>query len=153
MTLEVDFSTIGSLFVGAIFAIIIVTVAVFFIRQTLRSMSRRGSYQGQDRPFIQRRWQEVEKLLERGDESSLRIAVVEADKLLDYTLKSLVMPGQTLGERLKVATARYPDVKEVWWAHKLRNELVHDAHQELNIAKLRSAVETFGKALKRLGAL
>lgn len=83
----------------------------------------------------------------------VKLAVIEADNLLDAALKSLVMPGDTLGERLKVACYKYPKLKNVWWAHKLRNNLVHDHSFRLHSSEAKRALGEFEKALKELKIL
>ena len=54
--------------------------------------------------------------------------VIEADKLLDHTLKLKGLPGETMGERLKEAKTLYPAklYDQIWEAHKVRNNLVHE---------------------------
>jgi hypothetical protein len=82
-----------------------------------------------------------------------KLAVIEADKLLDSALKSLAMPGMTLGERLKFAQYKYPELRDVWFAHKIRNQLAHEASFHLDAGMARSALKAFRRALERLGAL
>ncbi len=81
------------------------------------------------------------------------MAIVEADKLLDSSLKSMTIPGETLGERLKFASYKYPELRKVWFAHKLRNQLVHEASFEISVGQAKSALHEYKKALKVLHVL
>jgi len=72
---------------------------------------------------------------------------------LDHVLKAMAMPGTTLGERLKSAQYKYPKLSKVWWAHKIRNQLVHEASFSVNHRTAKSAIHEFEKALKELGVL
>jgi len=50
-------------------------------------------------------------------------AILEADKLLDDTLKRLRYRGKTTGERLVAAQHKLTDNESVWFGHKLRNRI------------------------------
>jgi len=77
-------------------------------------------------------------------------AVMDADKLLDYSLKCYGYEG-TLGEKLKMAKGRFSDLDGVWSAHKLRNTLAHEL-VELSKDDGRHALKQFKRALNDLGA-
>ena len=117
-----------------------------------RKLSRPEMY-GLSREEVQKRWQRVRDTSKMNGQMGMKLALVEADVLLDAALKSLVMPGDTLGERLKVACYKYPKLKDVWWAHKLRNQLVHDHEFRLSDREVGRALDEFEKALKVLNVL
>lgn len=77
-------------------------------------------------------------------------AVLDADKLLDYTLNQHGFKG-SLGEKLKKAAARFSNLNNVWFAHKLRNRLAHEMGQP-KIAEAKRALSYFKQALNDLGA-
>lgn len=152
MTLTIDFSSIGG-WIGPAVAIAAAAWLVFSGLGKLRRLFARRSFDERDRDETRRRWREVEQMMRQPGELGRKMAVIEADKLLDQALKSLSMPGTTLGERLKFATYKYPDVQEVWWAHRLRNQLAHESSTHLDEGMARKALSQFRKALERLGAL
>ncbi|MFS8131103.1 MAG: hypothetical protein ACMG57_03930 [Candidatus Dojkabacteria bacterium] len=83
----------------------------------------------------------IRGLTTTNDESSLKAAVMEADKLLDYVLKSKKIKGDTLGDRLKhskhlFSTSSY---NRVWEVHKLRNRLAHEMDFNPNVNYLKSS--------------
>lgn len=123
-------------------------VLVFWIK---RRISRPELY-GLSRQEVARRWERVRETSRNG-EMGMKLALVEADVLLDSALKSLVIPGDTLGERLKAACYTYPKLRDVWWAHKLRNRLVHDAMYRFRSGEGRRALDAFERALKVLNVL
>lgn len=102
---------------------------------------------------ITRQWAEVEALVDQKNPTAWKLAVLEADKLLDYGLKSLGLPGQTLGERLKVAVYRQPALRAVWEAHAVRNRLAHEPQYTLDQATARRTLKQFAQALKVLRVL
>lgn len=98
-------------------------------------------------------WQEVERLINEEGAMNHKMAILEADKLFDSVLKAMGIPGSSFLERIKFASYQYPKLREVWWAHKLRNELVHEVSYALNPGLAKKAVKEFRKALAELGAL
>lgn len=105
-----------------------------------------------DKQFISDKWQQIKTTAARPDQSA-RFAVVEADKLLDYVLKTRGYNGETMGDRLKVAGKDFSYRDDVWSAHKLRNKLVHEAQYEVDPRLIKRAINQFQQALKDLGAL
>lgn len=142
------FSWSGSLMVGAI---VLVFVVLFGIASLLKKLQR-PTTRGLTPQKIKETWAEIEKTSEHGLMGA-KLAVIEADKLLDTVLRSMGQPGETLGERLKTAEYRYPNIRNVWPAHKLRNQLVHDSTFEISINQAKRALQDFKSALKTLHVL
>lgn len=81
------------------------------------------------------------------------LAVVDADKLLDEALKKHHFRGKTMGERLVSAQKAISDNDAVWYAHKLRNRLVHEPNVRLKKREAQTALAGFKQGLHDLGAL
>lgn len=152
MTVTLDIVALAKFSIIAI-AVILVIVLLWFTFMNLRRFIASRQYEVGDREALRRRWQEVESLLDAPGEMSPKLAVIEADKLLDHALKALAMPGETLGERLKFAAYKYPKLQDVWWAHRVRNRLVHEASYRLDRVIARKAIRSFRNALKMMGAI
>ncbi len=129
--------------------IVLLIVAIIWLKKKLTS----PELYGMTREQVAKRWKQVMDTSKMNGDMGLKLSIIEADKLLDAALKSLVMPGETLGERLKVACYKYPKLKNVWWAHKLRNNIVHDHSFRLNSGQAKKALNEFEKALKELKIL
>ena len=101
-----------------------------------------------------RAWRHVSDHFSAGDENSLRIAIIEADKLLDDTLRIAGFRGENLGERLKkVSSNDLSNLNEVWEAHKLRNRIVHETDFRMNRATAERVLTIYSHALHELGIL
>lgn len=141
--------------VGAMAWLGIVVLIGFFLLIAIVAIKRmfsRVELHGLTVEQIKKQWEEIEAISSQG-RMGKKMAIVEADKLLDGVLKSMAMPGTTLGERLKFACYKYPDLKNVWFAHRLRNQVVHEATFEIGDRDARSAVAEYKKALKVLKVL
>ncbi|PIV10498.1 MAG: hypothetical protein COS49_00240 [Candidatus Portnoybacteria bacterium CG03_land_8_20_14_0_80_41_10] len=101
-----------------------------------------------------KRWESVLANLGREDENSYKLAVIEADKIFDDILKKIGYQGEDMGERLKQLTpAQTANLDEVWQAHKLRNQIVHEPDSKLTRAQAQRAVEIYQRALEDLEAV
>ena len=56
-----------------------------------------------------------------------RLAIIEADIILDTLLKERGYAGNALGERLKsISSSQLSSLNDAWEAHKVRNRIAHD---------------------------
>ena len=149
----IEFNTIIWQIVAYIVLIIVILVILYFLYRKLTRFFKRPELYGLDKKGIAKRWQEIESLVTKGNEMSYKLAVMEADKLLDHTLKSMAMPGKDLGERLKAVCYKYPKLRQVWFAHKVRNQIVHEASYYLSPGLANKAIKSFEQALKELNVL
>jgi hypothetical protein len=83
----------------------------------------------------------------------MALAIIDADKLLDDALKKRHFKGKTMGERLVAAQKNLSDNDAVWFAHKLRNRLVHETNVRLKKRDVQKALSGFRQGLRDLGAL
>ncbi|MDO8617344.1 MAG: hypothetical protein Q7N87_00385 [Candidatus Uhrbacteria bacterium] len=121
------------------------------IRKIIR-LFQQPELEGLNRKKILEIWHEIEKTAAQSQMGG-KMAIIEADKLLDKVLRSMFMPGETLGERLKAAAYKYPNIRKVWGAHRLRNQLVHDTSFEISSRQIKSALHDFQSALKTLNVM
>jgi hypothetical protein len=118
--------------------------------QDLIEISRFRPYEAEK---LSKTWAKVQKRLEIGSESEYKLAVIEADSLLNEVLERMGYRGGALGERLQKVTAdALPNVEEVWEAHKIRNNIVHDPDYRLSLDEAKRALEIYEKALTDLQA-
>lgn len=100
---------------------------------------------------FQEKW--VELLARVKTPEGMVLAVIDADKLLEEALKKRHYRGKTTGERLVSAQREITDNDAIWFAHKLRNRLVHEPNVKLKKRECQTALSGFRQALKDLGAL
>ena len=150
--METDFSS--STFIVIAIAVLIGLVILGVIAWKIKKLlTPREDMLGMSRADVAKRWQDIEGLVQRGDEMSCKLAVIEADKLLDHALKAKYFGGTTLGERLKLACYKHPKLKQVWPAHLTRNRLVHEAAFRLSTGSAKQTVAQFRSALQELSLL
>lgn len=100
------------------------------------------------------RWDEITRHINSTREAEWKFAVIEADKLIDETLKNAGFPGETLGERLmSIEQGQLETLEGLWIAHKIRNRLAHDTNYFLRYAEAKRAVDLYEKTLRELQAI
>jgi hypothetical protein len=104
-----------------------------------------------NRRYYDKRWSEI--LGRVKTQEGMTLAVIDADKLLDEALKRRGYKGKTMGERLVAAQRSLSNNDSVWFAHKLRNRLVHEPNVRLRKNDAKNALAGIKQALKDLGAL
>jgi hypothetical protein len=129
-----------------IIAIIFGILVLFVLSRLVKHKPHRLNQQ-----YYQKKWLEILVRVKTYD--GMILAVIDADKLLDEALKKRSYRGKTMGERLVAAQHEISDNDIVWYAHKLRNRLVHEPTLRLRKNEAKNALAGFRQALKDLGAL
>jgi len=118
-------------------------------RFQLNSLSSRLNIS--DKQKIVSQWNRIQELIQLGKPSQLKEAIITADKLIDYVLKKLFPEEEVNVERYKRAEFFFlekQDYDDLWYAHKVRNELVHNLEFELPYAQAVDVIKKFEKSLK-----
>lgn len=99
-------------------------------------------------------WKNIQKHFFAGSDSELKVAIIEADNLLDEALRTLGFRGLNLGDRLKQITADdLENIDEVWEAHKLRNKIAHEADFKMNRDMAERGLGVYERTFRNLGVL
>ncbi len=102
-------------------------------------------------PKTLKEWAKIQKRLETGKEDELKLALIEAETLLDEALKNAGFAGENIAERLKQTDVNVlPNLEQVLQAHKIRNSIVFDADYKLSPETAKAALEIYRQALTNL---
>jgi len=72
------------------------------------------------------RWHYILTLIEGPNDSDWRVAIMEADSMLEESLKEKGVPGNTVAELLESARSDgYSNIQDAWDAHLIRNQIAH----------------------------
>lgn len=79
---------------------------------------------------IKDRWRKVLEHVESADPANWRMAILEADIILDEMLDRQKYDGETIGEKLKqVEKSDFLTIDNAWEAHKIRNQIAHEGSE------------------------
>lgn len=126
----------------AVCAVLMVVGLVIFLRNRPRKLNC-DRYMG--------RWKELQKNC--ATRKTWPLAIIEADNLLDDALKACNYKGKTTGERMVAAQHQLTSNDTAWFAHKLRNRIVHEDVRKLKKQDVLEGLGGFRQALRDLGAL
>lgn len=101
------------------------------------------------------RWERVEQYMTSLNPSDWKIAILEADNILDEIVERMGYKGTTLGERMKnIEASDFPYLEEVWDVHKLRNTLAHKGtNLDISRSEAEQAINIYHRVFKELGYL
>jgi len=142
---------ISALLIAAIVVIVVKTNWLGLKVERFRHIVLKTNMPQED---AKKEWAKIETHFFKGDENDLKIAVIEADKLLEEALREAGIRGTSLGERLKnIKTNQLPNLDQVWQAHRLRNDIVHQSTFKLKRDLAERALNIYEATLKELGLL
>lgn len=161
------FSTIGpriqhSYFLMTIKAILGVYTVILFIDFVLLMMSRglrgniRTMVQGMDIPKINKskllkQWELIEKRLSSDVESQYKVAIIEADKLVEGILGNMGYAGKNMKEKLeKIQPGQIENFEELTRTHEIRNHIVYDADFRVNKEVAKEALVVYKQFLREI---
>jgi len=104
-------------------------------------------------PVVLKHWVSVIRRANTGTPENLRLAILEADSLVDTFLKRRGYAGDTFADRLKhfsPETTRTLD--GLWSAHKIRNHIAHTPGFIVSAKEAEIALTNYKNFLKELGA-
>jgi len=92
--------------------------------------------------------------LKKGDESEYKLAIIEADTVLDDVLEKVGYSGETLEDKIdKVSLVVISNKEEILEAHKVRNTIVYNPNYKVELEEAKKLLEIYKKALIDLGML
>src|SRR3990172_4526033 len=73
------------------------------------------------------KWEKIKQDIHSQNPSDWRLAIIEADTMLDEMVQSMGYKGADLGERMKsIEPSDFETLNDAWEAHKVRNRIAHD---------------------------
>ena len=143
--------------IGVLLSVLLFAFIVFCVVRTQKIFRWRAvketieflKIQEVPRPVRAEKWLQVKKRMESANPSDWKMAVLQADGILDDLLKRMGYDGDGLGERLKkIEPEDFDSLDDVWVAHKMRNRIAHEPESQLTREDVEKAISLFEKGLK-----
>ena len=101
------------------------------------------------------RWHYILTLTEAPNESDWRVAIMEADSMLEETLKDKGVAGDTVAELLESSRSEgYAHINDAWNAHLTRNKIAHEgADFPLSQIETRKIIKMYQNFLEDLDVI
>jgi hypothetical protein len=99
------------------------------------------------------KWRMVEKHIISKNPSDWKIAIIEADTILDALVERAGFPGDSLGERLKNADKGvFRTLDFAWEAHKVRNRIAHEGSNfNLSERDAKTTIKQYEEVFREFG--
>jgi len=95
-------------------------------------------------------WEIILGHLNSQNQAEWKLAIIEADSILDEILKEVGYVGETLADRLKAA-GDGGVIQQAWEAHKIRNMIAHEGGTELTHREAKRVVGLYENVFKKFG--
>jgi hypothetical protein len=101
------------------------------------------------------RWSDIQSHLASEDPNDWRLAIIEADIVLDETLTNAGYVGVSIGEKLKTANpASFTTIRDAWDAHTIRNKIAHEGSDFVLTRRVaQEAILKYERVFREFGVL
>jgi hypothetical protein len=100
---------------------------------------------------IGREWKEIVKRVKEGDEEERKLAVADADEILNESLNKLGFGGDNLEEKLeRVSEDIFPTAEEIKAVHQESKNIIYNPDKELSKKEAMRIIDVYEKTIKEL---
>ncbi len=143
------------IFLGIYSVVLFVDIILLMFQRDLRqdwSKNKYGSYALSLSPSqVRKKWKLIESRLRSANPSEYKVAVLEADSLVDKLLADMDYPGENLGERLNnIPESHLSNIEALKVAHEVRNRIVMEQGFSLDRTQAQDAITTYKTTLSKL---
>jgi hypothetical protein len=99
---------------------------------------------------VNKDWQRVQRLFNSENPSDWKIAILEADIMLEDLVRiKMGYTGETLGECLKqIEASDFTTLQEAWEAHNFRNRIAHESDSGISRRDVNRIIGLFEKVFR-----
>lgn len=152
LDIKIIFLLFSAFFLG--FVIWALTNTSWLRKAFLQDMHEFIDYKPYGLKKLDQEWKMIKARLATGAESEFKLAMIEADMLLNDTLKQAGYAGDSLGERLdKLTVDILPELDQIRQAHKTCSDIIHDPTFKLTEEETKKDLAIYESVLIDLGAL
>lgn len=138
----------------------VAVVGIFYIYKRLKALNEEEQEmygaktdivpEGVTPIHINGEWEHIIELINSVNQSDWRLAIIEADVMLEDMMRRAGYSGDTLGEMLKsVEKSDFTTIDAAWEAHKVRNAIAHQGREfQLNEREAKHAIALYEDVFK-----
>jgi hypothetical protein len=102
-------------------------------------------------PKVRKKWKRITARLQQRTEVEYKLAIIEADALMDEITKKMRIPGKTMDERvLNITPLMISNVEELRAARQIRNNVVFDPDYRVSFREAQTVLESYEHTLEEL---
>jgi hypothetical protein len=140
-----------------IYTVVLLLDIILLLFQRGLSGNVREMFTGMDVPLgittgkkkLQKKWNDIRQKLESQNEADYKVAVIEADDVINDLVAGLGYKGENFGERLgNIPDAQVVNIEGMKQAHEVRNRIIHDDNFQLSREDAEIALGHFEELLR-----
>lgn len=143
-----------------IISIIFLAMIVYYALNTsylrhlfIQDLEDASSWKDHGQSKVSKKWQKIKKRLEKDNEAEYKLALIEADKMLDDILKKMGYGEESLNEKLKrLSLSDVSNLEELLKANDICQNIIRDPDYRLDKEKAEEIIGIFEKSFKDLEA-
>ncbi len=99
------------------------------------------------------KWEHIQDLVNSPNHSDWRLAIIEADTVLESLLEARDIPGFGIGEKLKnISPGDLGSMQAAWEAHLVRNRIAHEGSDyEITQVSARRTIQLYETVFREMG--
>lgn len=121
--------------------------------EKMRFEAAARTVEAKDVPKTQLRWHRIMDQIGSDNEHNWRMAILEADIMLNELLDLQGYKGETIADKMKqVERANFNTIDMAWEAHKIRNRVAHEgAEHVLTHREARRVIDMYARVFREFG--
>lgn len=146
-----DFVITASLILVSVFLVL----SILFFKKAkkikLEAVVKKKEEKGVDFKKLKEDWQAVLGHLDSINESDWKLAIIEADKIINELLIQKGYSGESMAEKMSLINKKeVKSIELLWEAHKIRNRIAHQPGFKLDYNQAKKTISYYQEVLKDL---
>ncbi len=103
---------------------------------------------------MEKKWQGIAKRMENSNPPEWKLAIIEAESMVEEILTRMGFSGASFGDKLKkLSNDQLSTLDQLTEAHQIRNNIVHDPDYRLEIEIATRTIRAYEMTLRELEAI
>ena len=113
----------------------------------------RTAFRGSNVPLVSpkkmnKKWRKITSRLEGNDQSQYKLAIIEADSMIDNIFKQMGLKGDDMIQKMDNLNPEQLDIKDdLKEAHKMRNQIIHDPSLQIGKESAKKILDIYATFL------
>lgn len=144
------------IFLSIYTAVLIIDIVLLLSFRDLGEIVRQGKYgtplvPKMSKAEMNKQWTKIEERLRSGNASEYKVAILEADAIIEGVLKDIGYDsGADMAKKIEMLRVTQPsDAEMIDEVHQTRNRIVFDQDFQLDHSQAEKAIETYKTYLKK----
>ncbi len=143
------------IFLGVYVVVLLIDIILLLSFRNLRNEMRQGKLGSEFVPSVpasvmKKQWSKIESRLQSGSVSEYKVAILEADNIIEKVLADTGHTGEDMAQKIEQLRMTQPDDAELLdGVHQIRNRIVFEQDFHLDFEQTEKALAVYKEYLKK----